>query len=165
MTSSSLRLNLTSHKTDSVEFTTREKLVYLHMALHHHAKFQKKLVSHFNKSCQQKDQRTEGWKDRRMDRPYFTGIFQLLQGFKKNLQNRSRIKGTCNFWPNWGQHGQTRILLVKKTMFLMYLWSSLVKKPATVDIKKTKHLQIITDPTNTSPSEAIHLAPCRDKIH
>ena len=100
-----------------------------------------------------------------MDRPYFTGIFQLLQGFKKNLQNRSRIKGTCNFWPNWDQHGQTRILLVKKTMFSMYLWSSLVKKPTTVDIKKTKHLQIITDPTNTSRSEAIHLAPCRDKIH
>ena len=47
----------------------------------------------------------------------------------------------------------------------MYLWSSLVKKPTTVDIKKTKHLQIITDPTNTSRSEAIYLAPCRDKIH
>ena len=46
----------------------------------------------------------------------------------------------------------------------MYLWPSLVKKPATVDIKKTKHLKIITDPTTTSPSEAVHLAPYRDKI-
>ena len=47
----------------------------------------------------------------------------------------------------------------------MYLWSSLVKKPATVDIKKTKHLQIITDPTTNTPSEAVHLAPYGDKIH
>ena len=88
-----------------------------------------------------------------------------MQGFKKNLQNRCRIKESCHFWPNSDQHGQTRILLDKKTMFLMYLWSSLVKKPATVDIMKTKHLQIITDPTNTSPSEAVLLAPYRDKIH
>ena len=47
----------------------------------------------------------------------------------------------------------------------MYLSSSLVKKPATADIMKNKHLQIITDPTNTNPSEAVHLAPYRDKIH
>ena len=41
----------------------------------------------------------------------------------------------------------------------MYLWPSLVKKPAKVDIKKTKYSQIITDPTTTSQSEAVHLAP------
>ena len=38
---------------------------------------------------------------------------------KKNLQNRSRIKETCHFWPNWDQNGQKRILLDKKTMSLM----------------------------------------------
>ena len=40
-----------------------------------------------------------------------------------------------------------------------------MKKPATVDIKQTKNLQVITDPSTTSPSEAVHLATYRDKIH
>ena len=62
--------------------------------------------------------------------------------FQKNLQNKSRIKGTYYFWPNLEQHGQTRILLDKKNniLYMMCLWSSLVKKAAKVDIKKTKHM-------------------------
>ena len=87
------------------------------------------------------------------------GIFQLLKGFKKKIFRTDLIlKGPVVF-------GKIATNMVKEEFFwIKKQWPSLVKKPATVDIKKTKHLKIITDPTTTSPSEAVHLAPYRDKI-
>ena len=60
--------------------------------------------------------------------------------FQTNLQNISRIKGTCHFAQIGANMVKQEFFWKKKTMFLMFLWSSLVKKAATVDIEKVKHL-------------------------
>ena len=81
-----------------------------------------------------KDRRTDRW----IDRPYFIGIFQLPQRVKKIFRTHLRLNGPVIFgqtrWSNKNSFGE------KKKMLLMYLWSSLVKKAAKVDIEKTKYL-------------------------
>ena len=60
--------------------------------------------------------------------------------FQTNLQNISRIKGTYHFAQIGANMVKQKFFWKKKTMFLMYVWCSLVKEAATVDIEKVKHL-------------------------
>ena len=53
-------------------------------------KFRKKLKIQFQENAQtdgRADGRMEGWKDRRTDRPYFIGPFQLTPGVQKKNKN------------------------------------------------------------------------------
>ena len=87
----------------------------------------------------------------------------MLTRGPKNRRMEGQMNGQTLFYRNlpttarFQKIGQIETNMVKEEFFL--------KKPATVDIEKTKHLQIITDPTTTRPSEAFHLAAYRDKIH